>query len=268
MTTTLKAASQGRPMAEIEMPPQYAGEYSDPQDTEGHVRRAVQTMAADHVNLWTTFVLNAVSAFELAANHHIEELEYNHDATYSFNPVLASFTSVVLNTFPPTAMATSVISTVMGGIQSSYDQKLEGGLAGAKLRLHGSVLALVMAAREHAMLAASTIQERLPQTVEDAMTWVDSASTDPDYVSALCDWMGFPLPTRENTFNPVRQALENPFFGVYQAVRAQLLRAQGVPGWDEDQLNPDTWQREAVERQRELYSQEGPDAWKKSYDEI
>lgn len=255
-------------MAEIEMPPQYAGEYSDPQDTEGYVARAVQTMAADRVNLWTTFVLNAVSEFESAANHHIEELEYNHDATYSFDPVLASFASVVIKAFPPTKMATSVISTVMGDIQSSYAQKLQSGLAGAKVRLHGSVLALVQAARERATLAASTIQEHLPQAVEDAMTWVDSASTDPDYVSALCAWAGFPLPTRENTVNPVRQALENPFFGVYQAVRAQLYQTQGVAGWDEDQMNPITWQREAVERQRELYRQEGPDAWENAYDEI
>jgi hypothetical protein len=228
-------------------------------------------MAADRMNLWTTFVLNAVSEFESAANQHTEELEYNHDATYSFDPVLASFAAVVIQTFPPTKMASSIISTVstvMGDIQSSYEQKLQSGLVGAKVQLHGSVVALVQAAREQATRAASSIQERLPQAVEDAMTWVDSASTDPDYVSAFCDWMGFPLPTRENTVNPVRQALENPFFGVYNAVRAQLYQTQGVPGWDENQMNPITWQREAIERQRELYRQEGPDAWEKAYDEI
>jgi hypothetical protein len=47
-------------MAEIDMPPQYAGFYSDPSDTEGKVRAAVQTLAADNVNLWATFVLDAV----------------------------------------------------------------------------------------------------------------------------------------------------------------------------------------------------------------
>jgi hypothetical protein len=41
-------------MADIEMPPQYAGEYSDPKDSEGHVDEAVRTMAADRVNQWTT----------------------------------------------------------------------------------------------------------------------------------------------------------------------------------------------------------------------
>jgi len=33
---------------------------------------------------------------------------------------------------------------------------------------------------------------------------------------------------------------------------------------DADQMNPNTWEREAVERQRELYRQEGPDAWQKA----
>ena len=100
------------------------------------------------------------------------------------------------------------------------------------------------------------------------MTWVDSASTDPEYVSAMCDWMGFPLPTEQNTVNPVRQSLENPFFGLYQSVRAQLLRIQGVPGLDDDDLSPTRWQHEAVERQRELYRLEGPAAWQWAYDEI
>jgi hypothetical protein len=255
-------------MPEIEMPPQYAGTYSDPQDTEGHVRRAIEAKAADRVNLWTSFVLSAISDFESAAKLHIEQLEYDHDAKYSFNPILGSFVSATLSAFPPTAMATSAISTVMGGIQSSYEQNLKGGLSGAKLRLHRSVFALAKVARERTRLAASKIHEGLPEAVEDAMTWVDSASTDSDYVSAFCDWMGFPVPTDENTTNRVRQALENPFFGVYQAVRAQLLRIEGVPGLDDDDLSPVTWEREAVEHQRELYRQDGPEAWEKAYEEI
>ena len=255
-------------MPEIEMPPQYAGTYSDPQDTEGHVRRAIEAKAADRVNLWTSFVLSAISDFESAAHLHIEKLEYEHDATYGFHPVVGSFVSVLMSSFPPTAMATSVISTVMGGIQSSYEQSLEGGLSGAKVRLHKSVFALAKVARQRTRLAASKIHEGLAEAVEEAMTWVDSASTDPDYVSAFCDWMGFPVPTEKNTVNPVRQALENPFFGVYQAVRAQLLRIQGVPGLDDDHLSPVRWQREAVEHQRQLYLEDGPEAWDKAYEEF
>src|SRR5262245_9717683 len=186
-------------MPEIDMPPQYVGHYSDPQDTEGKVRAAVQTLAADNVNLWTTFVLDAVSEFDSAAALHIEQLEYNHDATYRFDPVLSSFAASVIDFFPPAKMANSVVKTVMGGLQSSYSERLEGGLKTAKLRLRNSVSALVAAARERTTEAASAIRQGLPEAVEDGMTWVDSASTDPDYVSALCDWMGFPLPTRENT---------------------------------------------------------------------
>jgi hypothetical protein len=252
-------------MPEIDMPPQYAGVYPDPKDTEGKVLAAVQTLATDRLNLRITFVLDAVSEFESAANLHIDQLQYDRDATYSFDPILVSFAKVVIDFFPPTKIANSVVSTVMDGIQSSYTQKLEGGLTGAKLQLHASVAALVQATRERATLAASSVLERLRQIIEDGMTWVDSASTDPDYVGALCDWMGFPPPTRENTVNPVRQALENPFFGVYQAVRAQLLRTQGVPGLGDDQLNPVTWEHDAIESQSEAYRQDGPDAWEKVY---
>ena len=241
-------------MAEIDMPPQYAGFYSDPSDTEGKVRAAVQTLAADNVNLWATFVLDAVSEFEFAAAVHIDQLEYNHDATYSFDPVLSSFATTVVDFFPPMKMAHTVVETVMGPLQSSYTQRLEDGLKEAKSRLKNSVSALVQAARERTTEAASTIRKGLPEAVEDGMTWVDSASTDTEYVSELCDWMGFPLPTRQNTVYPVRQALENPFFGVYQAVRAQLLRTQGVAGLTDDELNPITWEHEALESQREAYA--------------
>jgi hypothetical protein len=258
-------------MAEIEMPPQYAGEYSDPKDTEGHVAEAARTLAAGRVNQWSTFVLDAVSEFESNANGHIEKLDYDDDAAFSFDPVLASFVSVVKDFIPgikEVKTAFSAVSEVIDGVKSSYEQELKTGLKGAKLRLHESVRALVQTARERATLAASTIQNHVPEAVEDGMTWVDSASTDPEYVSALCDWMGFPQPTRENTVDPVRQALENPFFGVYQGVRAQLLRRRGVPGLTDDDLNPITWEHEAVESQRELYRDQGEAAWEKAYEGV
>ncbi len=265
-------------MPEIEMPPQYAGEYSDPKDTEGHVAQAVRTLAGDRVNQWTTFVLDAITEFESNANGQIEKLDYAEDATYSFDPVLKSFAEVVIDFFPEikkVETAYSAVMEVMDGIQSSYERELQKGLTGAKLRLHESVRALVQAARTRATLATSTIVEHLPEAVEDGMTWVDSASTDPEYVTALCDWMGFPIPTRQNTIWPVRQSLENPFFGVYQAVRAQLLRTQGVPGYSDDDLNPDLWEHEAVESQRELFDKSDPQdpkekeaVWETAYEGI
>jgi hypothetical protein len=261
-------------MPEIDMPPQYAGHYSDPQDTEGKVRAAAQILAADNVNLWATFVLDTVSDFESDAVLHIDQLEYDRDATYRFNPVLSSFAETLIDFFPlskPAKMAKDVVKSVMNGLQDSYTQQLEGGLRTAKLRLRASVRALAKAARERTTKAASGIRQRLPEAVEDGMTWVDSASTDPDYVSELVDWMGFPLPTRENTVYPVRQALENPFFGVYQAVRAQLLRTQGVPGVRDDQLSPTIWEHEALESQRKAYDTwvksrfDGPPPWEEAY---
>jgi hypothetical protein len=254
-------------MPEIEMPPQYAGQYSDPHDTEGHVSAAVQNLAGLRVDQWVTFVMTAVSDFETNANAHIDSLEYDHDATYDFNPVLVSYAAALVNAFPPTKMASSIVSSVMSPLQNSYQENLTSGLTGAKARLRDSLVALVGAARKSGTVASSEIQTKLPEAVDDAMTWVDSASTDAGYVSALCDWMGFPQPTLENTVVPVRQALENLFFGVYQAVRAQLLRTQNVAGLDDDDLDPVAWQREAIQSQAGLFRQDGSDAWKKAYEE-
>jgi hypothetical protein len=149
-------------MPEIEMPPQYAGSYPDPQDTEGHVRRAVEREAGDRLGLWTTLMLEAVDEFETAANLHIDELEYEHDTSYSFSPVLTSFASVAVNSFPPTAAVTSVVSTVMGGIESDYEEKLRTGLSGAKLRLRASVAAFVQASRKKTTEIAPAVLKQLP----------------------------------------------------------------------------------------------------------
>lgn len=254
-------------MPDIDMPPQYAGSYDDPHDTEGHVARAIEREAGDRLNLWTTLMLEAVDEFETAAQLHIDELEYEHDASYDFSPVMTSFVSVALSSFPPTATVTSIVSTVMGGVEESYDEKLATGLSGAKLKLHASVAAFAQASRKTTTEVAPAVLKELPNIVDDAMTWVDSASTDPEYVGAMCDWMGFVLPTRENTVNPVRQSMENPFFGIYQGVRAQLLRTQGVAGLDDNDLSPGIWEHDAVERERELYRTDGPDAWRTAYEE-
>jgi hypothetical protein len=40
-----------------------------------------------------------------------------------------------------------------------------------------------------------------------------------------------------------------------------------VPGLDDSQLSPIIWQHDAVERERELYRMEGPDAWQSAYEE-
>jgi hypothetical protein len=258
-------------MAEIEMPPQYTGEpeYPDPKDTQGHVAAAARTLAAERVNMWMPLVLDAITEFESNANRHIKRFDQDV-ATFTLDPVLASFAKVVIGSFQgfvAIKAAILALSEVMDSIQSSYEAKLHGGLA----QLDDAVGALVQASRKQATLAAPTFQKHLPEAVENGMTWVDGASTDPEYVSALCDWMGFPQPTRENTFVPVRQALENPFFGVYQLVRAQVEKAN-PQNPIADTINPLEWQREAEETQNKLFLQylheEPPhpeDAWDKIY---
>lgn len=134
-------------MAEIEMPPQYAdGDYPDPKDTEGKVLAALQTLAHDRVTMWSTFVLDAISEFETAANNHIEQLQYDHDATYDFNPVIAGFAEAVVERVPFTKEGAAAIEPIMEGMRSAYEKNLADAMSDAKRKLHGSVTALVQAA--------------------------------------------------------------------------------------------------------------------------
>jgi hypothetical protein len=266
-------------MSEIDMPPQYAGEVN-PNDTEATIAAAVGSKVENRVDGWKSFVQDAVIDFGGHANLKIEQLEYEYDATYDFNPVVASYASALVDYFPETRMAKSIVSTALSPIEDLYAKELDSSLTGAKLRLTASVVALKSVALQSSEEAVSNIKDQLSAIVDDAMTWVDSASTDPDYVSALCDWMGFPNPTRANTYNLVRQSLENPFFGVYQAVRTQLRRTQGVPGFtdDDDYLNPTVQERAAIESQRQLYNEASNDqdedrraaaqeaVWEKAYE--
>jgi hypothetical protein len=68
---------------------------------------------------------------------------------------------------------------------------------------------------------------------------------DDAYIAAMCDYMGFVQPDRARTYVPVRQALENEFFGGYQAVRNQLAQAEGVDTYGQ---GPDQWEHDAVVR--------------------
>jgi hypothetical protein len=265
-------------MAEIEMPPEYAGSYDDPKDTSGRVIEALRTQASNRINTWATLVQSAVSQFEEKAGVHIDQLEYEDEATYAFAPVVVSVVKALVEHLPLAKKteegATLVMSAVeiIESMQDAYDQNLESDLTGAKRKLKASVAALALAARQKTDAALSNMQNQVPQAAKDAMSGVDSVSTDPDYVSALCDWMGCPAPTPENTGYPVRQSLENPFFGIYVGVRAQLLRAQGVAGLDDDDLDPIKWEHDGIVRQQEIYDGhddlEKPKAWDESYAEI
>ncbi len=259
-------------MPDLEMPPQFAGHYHDPHDTEGHVATAISLEGKHRLALWLPMALNAIDEFESSALYRTDQLEYEHDVAIDVHPVIASFAEDVFKHFLPTSTVLSIAEGMLDAMNSAYDENLEVGLSGAKQRLKASILSLVQAARQQVTSAASELSERMGENVDDAMTWVDSASTDPGYVAAMCDWMGLVIPTRIATVNPIRQSLENPFFGVYQSVRAQLLRTQGVPGLDADDLNPTGWQREAVESQRSLYREyesdnggDGSGAWDAAY---
>jgi len=252
------------------MPPQDARATSGPYYNEPEVQHALLLLARDRVQVWLTLVLDAVSEFETAARQHVEQLESNHDAEVDFAGVLSALASAVTTVVPGTKEAVDVLSqgvALIDLLEHGYNAGVATTLAQGKAKLHQSLTALSQSARYALTTALDGYEQRLEEAVNNALTYVDSASTDPAYIRALCDWMGVVEPNRGNSLEPVRQALENQFFGVYESVRAQLLQATGVAGWDDGDMNPNQWEHDAIQRERELYREEGEQAWGDAYKE-
>jgi hypothetical protein len=258
-------------VTEIQMPPQDMSEHAVQDEwDEAAVRSAIFQQAGLRLNTWLTFILNAADEFETNANQHIAELEYEADAYVEFGPVVKGLTTALAVAFPGGGTGLKVITAsielLVKDFDSSQKSRLDGTLKGAKLKLANNVTALVQELRARATRAFPTLDDDLVESIDTALTWVDSASTNPGFIAAMCDYMGILEPSRENTIAPIRQELENEFFGVYQSVRAELLREVGVPGLDDDDLSPTIWGHEARESHDNLYRERGEKAWDDAYD--
>jgi hypothetical protein len=259
-------------MPEIEMPPQDArGTYADPHDTQGHVAEAIITKAHQRITDWVTQVTLAVTEFERAANGHIDQLEYDHDAHVEGIGLVQVFITAVESVIPgeraavevAKAVGAKVAEVIVDGLADAYNSGIDGSLASAKLKLHNTVRSLAQAVSVKASHAYDGIDDRLREAVDDAMTWVDSSSMDDGYIASMVDYMGFVQPTRQNTLDPIRQQLENEFFGMYQKVRFDLEQSAGHhPGGYANQ-----WEHEAHQYERALYKEEGERAWDDAYKE-
>jgi hypothetical protein len=106
------------------------------------------------------------------------------------------------------------------------------GESGAKKRLKRAVTDLNLAAGERIIASVMGSDERVrarlhPENDDSPLTGIEWGSTDPDYVSELCDWLGVLEPTRENTTGPIRLALDAEFDAVLDEVVKQLAREEG-----------------------------------------
>lgn len=229
-------------MVELDFPPQAVDGGVDLDDRESalHLIDKVYDDVQDRLQDWALKVMNAVSQFKDKAELRIDNdalFDNNGDADVVFLGVMMDFADAVVSHMPGAGPVWSAVHQgydLLGTLRQYFGDK-PLGVAGARQRLRTAVTQLHLAANQ-TLDELTTRYQRQPgqtvwdsplgQAVWDALTWVDSASTDPDYVAALCDWV-MPAPTTENTTNPIRDALENSFNDVYSAVSHQLLREQG-----------------------------------------
>ncbi len=229
-------------MVELDFPPQAVDGDVDLDDpgSLSHLIDKVYDKVQDRLQDWALKVMNAVSQFKDEAELRIDNdplFNDNGAADVGFLEVLLAFTDAVVSHTPGASQVWSAVHQgydLLGALRQYFgDEHL--GAAGARQRLRTAVTQLHLAANQ-TLDELTTRYQRQPdqtvwdspigQAVWDALTWVDSGSTDPDYVAALCDWM-MPAPTTENTTNPIREALENAFDEEYSAVSRQLLHEQG-----------------------------------------
>lgn len=253
-------------MAEIEMPPEsMRADNPDPYDTSGNVQAHLRQMAHTRVTDYVTLVEAAVTEFALNVNPHIEALHAGRSAVDAAG-LVESFVSVVLVAIPGGEEAKAgveigkelfkaVAGEIAKGVQASYNEGIQHDLEEGKDRLRNAVSALGIAASKHATLAFNQIDQVIDTAVDQAMTWVDSSSNDATYLEAMLDYLGFAQPTRAHVLDPIRQSMENAFFGLYEWVTADL---QGEYA--------NKWQHEAAQTEQAMYVHDGEKAWTEAYD--
>lgn len=253
-------------MAEIEMPPEsMRPDNSDPYDTSGNVQANLRQMAHNRVTDYVTLVEAAVTEFTLNVNPHIEALQAGRSAVDAAG-LVESFLSVVLVAMPGGEGAKAgveigkelfkaIAGGIANGVQGSYNEGIQHDLEEGKDRLRNAVAALGLAASKHATLAYNHVDQVIDDAVEQAMTWVDASSNDNSYLEAMLDYLGFAQPTREDVLDPIRQSMENAFFGLYEWVTADL---QGQYA--------NNWQHEAAQAEQAMYAHDGEKAWSEAYD--
>lgn len=255
-------------MSTIEMPPDDVSgkaHHGDRDLITHDIIETCQRRAGERI----TYMLAAVSQFQDRSVAHIDDhlKGYTEDVPYLFGPVVDGFISGVATVlFPEGEFGKIAFEAASKMLAEGLKEAVEGQGQGdsAKDRLHAHVAALAAEVRQREVHALDTAKQHVPEAVKAGLAQIPEVSSNPDWIEQTCVWLGFPEPDH-TIADPVRQWLEYEFVGLLARVQAEVEQKHGVPGLDDDDLNPDRYESEARRYERELYRKEGEQAWDDAY---
>lgn len=233
-------------------------------------------MATTHLNLRTGELTQAVLDFKTGTTAHINDHLHGltgKDAQFSWGPLVDGLIATIgLSLFPAEAAGLELAKiayeaaakTIAEGLGEAVHAAQEHADADPVARLQASVDALAHEISVREGRALAQVQEQIPTMAADALSNFENASTDEAWLLQICDWMGFPQPTRGAIYHPIRQQLEYDFVGILAQVQAEVEQAKGLVD-AHDTGSPEQWSTEARLNEQRLYHQEGEQAWDDAY---
>jgi N-acetylmuramoyl-L-alanine amidase len=216
-------------VAEIEFPPQDAD--GDAHYDEKALANEVIHTIADRVDRWLILAVQAVVEWQIDAKKRVAA--YNDDANVVVDPfpVITAFSEAIIKNVPGLSKGLGIIQDAYGLLvlvrENMGDQHM--GLPGARARLIAAIDELTLATGKAIRQAIKDHDARLrarlsPDNDDSPLHQIDYGSTDPEYVAALADWLGVPVPDEENTTVPIKKEMMEGFERVMEDVDRQLWR--------------------------------------------
>ncbi len=209
-----------------------------PQDVRGDqyldhtaLINAFVALIDDRITGWVDVAARSVREFAIAARGRIRDADLTGDTQFDFDQVLWAFVSTVM-------FSESSVNTALGilgervDLMSTLQQHFGSGYLtefGAKNKLYRAIDDLERAVgrslRESVAGVAARLGARLePNSTDEPLTGIEWGSTDPLYLTALCDRLGVEEPSEANAVGPIRQALEAQFEIAFRDVERLLER--------------------------------------------
>jgi len=232
-------------------------------------------MATTHLNLRTGELTQAVLDFKTGTTAHINDHLHGltgKDAQFSWGPLVDGLIATIgLSLFPAEAAGAELAKIAYETAAKMIAEGLSEAVHAAQehatdpvARLQASVDALAHEISVREGRALAHVQEQIPTMVADALSEYENPPTDDAWLTQMCDWLGFPQPTRGTIYHPIRQQLEYDFVGILAQVQAELEQEKGLAD-AHDTGSPEQWSTEARLDEQRLYHQEGEQAWDDAY---
>jgi hypothetical protein len=121
-----------------------------------------------------------------------------------------------------------IFEKVMDAFTSQLKSELEAQadpVADLKNRLVVGVATLTEHVKKQHTRAIDDVKAAIPDYIKEAMREYQQVSNDPDWISEMVAWFGFPAPTQETVTQPILHYLNQQFDAMIQKAQEELLHS-------------------------------------------